>query len=136
MKEIDRNQGVQSESAVLVGVFLSDQPNDDEALEELAGLAETAGAEVVGVGAGGGVGVGGVGVGSVLTGGGDAGGSAVATGSLFGGGSGLDGVVRQAVRLEMILLGIVHRDEQPLGLKRGRHGEAHGDRCPQPSPFN
>ncbi|MGD9633669.1 MAG: GTPase HflX [Pirellulales bacterium] len=32
----------------MVGVFLSDQPNDDEALEELAGLAETAGAEVVG----------------------------------------------------------------------------------------
>jgi GTPase len=48
VKENERNPGVQSESAVLVGVFLSDQPNDDEALEELAGLAETAGAEVVG----------------------------------------------------------------------------------------
>jgi GTP-binding protein HflX len=48
VKDIERNQGVDSESAVLVGVFLSDQPNDDEALEELAGLAETAGAEVVG----------------------------------------------------------------------------------------
>ena len=48
MKEIERNSGVQSESAVLVGVFLSDQPNDDEILSELAGLAETAGAEVVG----------------------------------------------------------------------------------------
>lgn len=48
MKDIERNQGVESESAVLVGVFLSDQPNDDKALEELAGLAETAGAEVVG----------------------------------------------------------------------------------------
>ena len=31
MKDIERNQGVESESAVLVGVFLSDQPNDDEA---------------------------------------------------------------------------------------------------------
>lgn len=48
MKDIERNPGVESESAILVGVFLSDQPNDDEALEELAGLAETAGAEVVG----------------------------------------------------------------------------------------
>lgn len=48
MKEIDRNQGVQCESAVLVGVFLSDQPGDDEILSELAGLVETAGAEIVG----------------------------------------------------------------------------------------
>lgn len=48
MKDIERNQGVESESAILVGVFLSDQPNDDVILEELAGLAETAGAEVVG----------------------------------------------------------------------------------------
>jgi len=48
VKDIERNQGVESESAVLVGVFLSDQSNDDEALDELAGLAETAGAEVVG----------------------------------------------------------------------------------------
>lgn len=48
MKEIERNQGVESESAVLVGVFLSDEPGDDQALAELAGLAETAGAEVVG----------------------------------------------------------------------------------------
>ena len=48
MKDIERNQGVESESAVLVGVFLSDQPNDDELLDELAGLVETAGAEVVG----------------------------------------------------------------------------------------
>jgi GTP-binding protein HflX len=48
VKEIERNQGVECESAVLVGVFLSDQPNDDEILDELAGLAETAGAEVVG----------------------------------------------------------------------------------------
>ncbi len=48
VKEIERNQGVASESAILVGVFLSDPPNDDEILEELAGLAESAGAEVVG----------------------------------------------------------------------------------------
>jgi GTP-binding protein HflX len=48
VKENERNPGVQSESAILVGVFLSAQPNDDEVLEELAGLAETAGAEVVG----------------------------------------------------------------------------------------
>jgi GTP-binding protein HflX len=48
VKELERNQSVESESAVLVGVFLSDQPNDDEILSELAGLAETAGAEVVG----------------------------------------------------------------------------------------
>ncbi|HEY4232333.1 MAG TPA: GTPase HflX, partial [Lacipirellulaceae bacterium] len=33
---------------MLVGVFLSDQPGDDEILSELAGLVETAGAEVVG----------------------------------------------------------------------------------------
>jgi GTP-binding protein HflX len=48
VKEIERNQGVECESAVLVGVFLSDLPIDDENLEELAGLAKTAGAEVVG----------------------------------------------------------------------------------------
>ena len=48
MKEIDRKQSVQCESAILVGVFLSDHPGDDELLNELAGLVETAGAEVVG----------------------------------------------------------------------------------------
>ena len=48
MKDINRTESVLSESAVLVGVFLSDYPGDDEALSELAGLAETAGAEVVG----------------------------------------------------------------------------------------
>jgi GTPase len=48
VKDIDREQGVQCESAILVGVFLSDQPGDDEILNELAGLVETAGAEVVG----------------------------------------------------------------------------------------
>jgi GTPase len=48
VKELDRKQGVVCESAILVGVFLSDQPGDDEILNELAGLVETAGAEVVG----------------------------------------------------------------------------------------
>ena len=48
MKEIVRNQGVQSESAVLVGVELPDQEAGRDNLEELAGLVETAGAEVVG----------------------------------------------------------------------------------------
>ena len=48
MKDINRTESVSSESAVLVGVFLSDYSGDDEALNELAGLAETAGAEVVG----------------------------------------------------------------------------------------
>ena len=48
MKEIVRNQGVQSESAVLVGVELPDQKAGRDNLDELAGLVETAGAEVVG----------------------------------------------------------------------------------------
>lgn len=48
MKEINRTESVLSESAILVGVFLSDYPGDDVVLQELAGLAETAGAEVVG----------------------------------------------------------------------------------------
>ncbi len=48
MKEIDRKQGVQSESAVLVGVELKDRDNGRDNLDELAGLVETAGAEVVG----------------------------------------------------------------------------------------
>ncbi|MGL4514696.1 MAG: GTPase HflX [Lacipirellulaceae bacterium] len=47
--EIDRKQGVQSESAVLVGVQLPEhEPLVEEPLEELAGLVESAGAEVVG----------------------------------------------------------------------------------------
>lgn len=47
--EIDRKQGVDSESAVLVGVQLADSPALAEApLEELSGLVESAGAEVVG----------------------------------------------------------------------------------------
>jgi GTP-binding protein HflX len=48
VKEIARNQGVQSESAVLVGVELPDQEAARDNLDELAGLVETAGAEVVG----------------------------------------------------------------------------------------
>jgi GTPase len=46
--ELDRKQGVQSESAVLVGVELPDRPIGRDNLDELAGLVETAGAEVVG----------------------------------------------------------------------------------------
>jgi GTP-binding protein HflX len=48
VKEIDRKQGVQSESAVLVGVELPDHQAARDNLDELAGLVETAGAEVVG----------------------------------------------------------------------------------------
>ena len=47
-KEIDRKQGVDSETAVLVGVLLPEDNRTEEPLEELAGLAETAGAEVRG----------------------------------------------------------------------------------------
>ncbi len=45
--DIDRKQSVDSETAVLVGVQLPDQQLSEEPLEELAGLAESAGAEVV-----------------------------------------------------------------------------------------
>ena len=48
MKEIDRKQGVQSESAILVGVELPNHQAGRDNLDELAGLVETAGAEVVG----------------------------------------------------------------------------------------
>ena len=48
MSDADRKYGVQCESAVIVGVELPDRPSIDENLDELAGLAETAGAEVVG----------------------------------------------------------------------------------------
>jgi GTP-binding protein HflX len=48
VKEIDRKQGVQSESAVLVGVELPEHRAGRDNLEELAGLVETAGAEIVG----------------------------------------------------------------------------------------
>lgn len=45
--DIDRKQGVDSETAVLVGVELPGNHRSEEPLEELSGLAETAGAEVV-----------------------------------------------------------------------------------------
>ncbi len=53
MSSIDRKPGVESESAVLVGVLLSDSAPPEgafhaEPLEELAGLVETAGATIVG----------------------------------------------------------------------------------------
>ena len=49
MLEADRKQSVQSESAILVGVQLKDAVSvDEQPLTELAGLVETAGAEVVG----------------------------------------------------------------------------------------
>ncbi len=47
--ESDRKQSVASESAILVGVELAGQtPRHEEPLEELAGLVESAGAEIVG----------------------------------------------------------------------------------------
>jgi GTP-binding protein HflX len=48
VSDLDRNRGIQSETAVIVGVELPDRPTIDENLDELAGLAETAGAEIVG----------------------------------------------------------------------------------------
>jgi len=48
VKEADRKQGVQSESAVLVGVELPHSQAARDNLDELAGLVQTAGAEVVG----------------------------------------------------------------------------------------
>ena len=45
--DIDRKVGVDSETAVLVGVELPGNVRTEEPLEELAGLAQTAGAEVV-----------------------------------------------------------------------------------------
>lgn len=48
MIELTRLEGVASEAAVLVAVLLDDQPACGAPLEELAGLAETAGARVVG----------------------------------------------------------------------------------------
>ncbi|MHB1036276.1 MAG: GTPase HflX [Pirellulales bacterium] len=48
MSELNRAESVLCESAVLVGVFLSDGPVADDPLEELYGLARTAGARVVG----------------------------------------------------------------------------------------
>lgn len=49
MKDIERQQGVDSEQVVLVGVELAGVPVEEEPLEELTGLAESAGAEVVGL---------------------------------------------------------------------------------------
>ncbi|TWT96193.1 GTPase HflX [Botrimarina colliarenosi] len=47
--EIDRNQSVDSESAILVGVQLADTPpRAEEPLDELAGLVESAGAQIAG----------------------------------------------------------------------------------------
>src|SRR6476469_10567417 len=48
VKDTDRKQGVLSESAVLVGVELPNSEAAKDNLDELAGLVETAGAEVVG----------------------------------------------------------------------------------------
>src|SRR3954453_16074683 len=48
VKDIDRKQGVQSESAILVGVELPNGQAACDNLDELAGLVQTAGAEVVG----------------------------------------------------------------------------------------
>lgn len=45
---IDRNQSVDSESAILVGVVLPEHDSIEAPLEELSGLVETAGAEIVG----------------------------------------------------------------------------------------
>lgn len=48
MQELERNAGVTSEAAVLVRVLLPDSVTGDEPLDELSGLASTAGARVVG----------------------------------------------------------------------------------------
>ena len=48
MASTDRKRGMDSESAVLVGVHLPEHSFHGEPLDELAGLVETAGAEVVG----------------------------------------------------------------------------------------
>ena len=48
MTEQDRKQSIESESAVLAGVLFPDTPLESEPLDELQGLAEAAGAQVVG----------------------------------------------------------------------------------------
>lgn len=48
MNSIDRKPGVESESAVLVSVQLPDKEFQGDTLDELAGLVETAGANIVG----------------------------------------------------------------------------------------
>ncbi len=45
---MNRAQSVVSEAAILVGVLLPDRQSEDDPLDELVGLAETAGARVVG----------------------------------------------------------------------------------------
>jgi GTP-binding protein HflX len=47
-QNLDREHSVESESAILVGVLLSDQASREEPLDELSGLVETAGARIVG----------------------------------------------------------------------------------------
>ncbi len=48
MIETDRLEGVASEAAILVGVLLPDRHSELQPLEELEGLAQTAGVRVVG----------------------------------------------------------------------------------------
>ena len=48
MSETNRTQSVEQEAAILVGVLNSDRPAAGDPLEELTGLAETAGARIVG----------------------------------------------------------------------------------------
>ena len=48
MYEIQRAESVASEAAVLVGVLLPGRPREHSPLEELEGLATTAGCRVVG----------------------------------------------------------------------------------------
>ena len=48
MTEINRIKGVAAERAILVGVLLDGREYHEDPLDELAGLAETVGAEVVG----------------------------------------------------------------------------------------
>ena len=48
MIELQRTDSVASESAILVGVLMNGRSSEEHPLEELEGLAETAGARVVG----------------------------------------------------------------------------------------
>lgn len=48
MTDINRAQSVASEAAILVGVLLPDRQSESDPLDELEGLAKTAGAQVVG----------------------------------------------------------------------------------------
>ncbi|MCA9240770.1 MAG: GTPase HflX [Planctomycetales bacterium] len=49
VKDNQRQQGVDNEQVVLVGVLLTDEHHDAQPLDELSGLAESAGASVVGL---------------------------------------------------------------------------------------